>query len=169
MEFGLGIAFESSISKLINDLKLNIMTLVRNRFRQNAFPALFDDAFFKDFFDATPRFSKDVPAVNIKETEGAFQVELAAPGLKKEDFNISIENNVLTISTESQNESSSTDQEAKYTRREFSYSSFSRSFTLDEQHIDVDGISASYDSGVLHLSIPKKVEPEKVKKSIEIQ
>ncbi|MCO5233062.1 MAG: Hsp20/alpha crystallin family protein [Chitinophagales bacterium] len=145
------------------------MTLVRNRFRQNAFPALFDDAFFKDFFDATPRFSKDVPAVNIKETDNAFLVELAAPGLSKGDFNISVENNVLTISSESKREDTSTDKDEKYTRREFSYSSFSRSFTLDEQHIDVEAISANYESGVLKLSIPKKTEPEKLKKTIEIQ
>lgn len=145
------------------------MTLVKNRFRHNAFPVLFDDAFFKDFFDVAPRVAKNVPAVNVKENEQSFQVELAAPGLQKEDFNISVENNVLTISSETKKEENTTGENGKYTRKEFSYSSFSRSFTLDEQHIDVDNISANYDAGVLQLSIPKKAEAEKAKKSITIQ
>lgn len=145
------------------------MTLVKNRFRHNAFPVLFDDAFFKDFFDAAPKPSKSVPAVNVKENEKEFQVELAAPGLKKEDFNISVEKNVLTISSESKKEETTTDENLKFTRKEFNYSSFSRSFTLDEQHVDVDNISANYESGVLQLTIPKKTEPEKTKKSITIQ
>lgn len=145
------------------------MTLVKNRFRHNAFPVLFDDAFFKDFFDVAPRVAKNIPAVNVRENEQSFQVELAAPGLQKENFNISVENNVLTISSETKKEESSADENGKYTRKEFSYSSFSRSFTLDEQHIDVDNISANYDAGVLQLTIPKKVEAEKVKKLISIQ
>ncbi len=145
------------------------MTLVRKRFGRNAFPVLFDDAFFKDFFDVSPRTSANVPAVNVKENEKEFNVELAAPGLSKEDFNISVENNILTISSEQKSEKSETDEEGKYTRREFSYSSFSKSFSLDESHVDVENIKASYDAGVLKLSIPKTVESEKVKKSITIE
>ncbi len=145
------------------------MTLVKNRFRHNAFPVLFDDAFFKDFFEATPRTASNVPAVNVKENEKEFQVELAAPGLKKEDFNVSVEKNVLTISSESKKEETTQDESLKFTRKEFSYASFSRSFTLDEKHVDVDNITANYESGVLQLTIPKKSEPENVKKSIAIQ
>ena len=149
------------------------MTQVRNRFRRNAFPVLFEDAFFNDLFDLNPKTNQDstksIPSVNVKETETAFHVELAAPGLKKEDFNISVENNVLTISSEQKREESTTEEDGKYSRKEFSYSSFSRSFTLDEQHTDTEKISASYDAGVLSLSIPKKPEPEKAKKMIEIQ
>ncbi len=149
------------------------MTQVRNRFRRNAFPVLFEDAFFKDLFDlnpkTTPESSKSIPSVNVKETDTAFHVELAAPGLKKEDFNLSVENNVLTISSEVKKEENTSDEDGKYSRKEFSYSSFSRSFTLDDQHTDIDNISASYEAGVLSLSIPKKAEAEKAKKTIEIQ
>lgn len=149
------------------------MTQVRNRFRGNAFPVLFEDAFFRDLFDLNPKTTQDsfksIPSVNVKETDSAFQVELAAPGLKKEDFKISVENNVLTISSEYKKEESASDEDGKYSRKEFSYSSFSRSFTLDEKHTDTENISASYEAGVLSLSIPKKTEPEKAKKTIEIQ
>lgn len=139
------------------------------RSASNSFPVLFDDAFFNDFFDASPRVSKNIPAVNVKETEKEFRVELAAPGLKKDDFNISVQDGILTISSEYKNEQTSKDEDGKYTRKEFSYASFSRSFTLDGQHVDIDHIQANYESGVLKLSIPKKVEPEKVKKTIKIQ
>ena len=149
------------------------MTFVKNKVRHNAFPALFEDAFFRDLFDLNPKTTQDsfksIPSVNVKETDSAFQVELAAPGLKKEDFKISVENNVLTISSEYKKEESTSDEDGKYSRKEFSYSSFSRSFTLDEQHTDIENISASYEAGVLSLSIPKKTEPEKAKKTIEIQ
>ncbi|MCO5249654.1 MAG: Hsp20 family protein [Chitinophagales bacterium] len=145
------------------------MTLLRKNFGQRPFPVLFDDAFFKDFFDVKPQVSSSVPAVNVKEDDKSFQVEIAAPGLKKEDFNISLDDNVLTISSEIKKENEEKDENGKYTRREFSYSSFSRSFSIDENHIDTENIKANYESGVLQLSIPKKVEVEKVKKTIEIQ
>ena len=149
------------------------MTQLRNRFRGNAFPALFEDAFFRDLFDVNPKAQpssfKSSPAVNVKETDKAFVVELAAPGLKKEDFKISIEKNTLTISSELKKEENTSDESGKYSRQEFSYSSFSRSFTLDEKTTDIENISASYDAGILSLSIPKKVEIEKAKKTIEIQ
>lgn len=144
-------------------------TLMKKRIRPNAFPVLFEDAFLKDFFEPVAKVSKSMPLVNVKENETSFFVEIAAPGLKKEDFDISVHDNVLTISSEMKNETESTDEQLKYTRREFSYSSFSRSFTLDAQHTDVENITAQYEAGVLSLNIPKKIEPEKVKKSIAIQ
>lgn len=143
--------------------------LVKNRMRPNAFPVLFEDAFFKEFFEPVSKVSKSVPLVNVKESDKGFTLEIAAPGLKKDDFKIAVEDNLLTISSEIKSETESTEQDGKYTRKEFSYSSFSRSFTLDEQHTDIDNITASYESGVLTLNIPKKVESEKVKKTIAIQ
>lgn len=144
-------------------------TLVKNRMRSNGFPVLFEDAFFKEFFEPVSKVAKNVPLVNVKESEVAYVLEIAAPGLKKEDFKISVENNVLTISSEIKSESEKTEQDGKYTRKEFAFNSFSRSFSLDEKHTDIDNISASYDAGVLGLTIPKKIEPEKVKKTIAIQ
>lgn len=148
------------------------MSLTRNRFRRGAFPVLFEDAFFKDFFDVSPKVAtatNNVPAVNVKESDKEFSVELAAPGLEKEDFNISIDENILTISSEHKSEETVEGEDGKYTRREFSYSSFSKSFTLDDQHVDVDNIKANYEAGVLKLSIPKKENQAKVTKSIAIE
>jgi HSP20 family protein len=95
-------------------------------------------------------------------------VELAAPGKKKEDFNIELEDNVLTISSEARSEKEEKDNEGKYTRREFSYSSFKRAFTLPETVNDYE-INASYENGVLHITLPKKEEAlPKPKRLIEI-
>jgi HSP20 family protein len=114
------------------------------------------------------RFNVNVPAVNIKETETTFVVELAAPGKKKEDFNVELDDNVLTISSEASSENEEKDKEGKYTRKEFSYSSFKRSFTLPEIVNDYD-INASYENGVLHITLPKKEEAlPKPKRMIEI-
>lgn len=150
------------------------MSITKNRFRPNTWPVTFGDAFLRDFFDATPKAfnhtSKSVPAVNILENEHSFHVELAAPGLKKEDFNVAVEENILTISSEVKTEKEENDQKGRFTRKEFSYQSFSRSFTLDTEHVDIDNISANYENGVLSLEIPKKALPEsKGKKTIEIK
>lgn len=156
--------------KILNFKMNKAMTaLVKNRMRPNGFPVLFEDAFFKEFFEPVSKVSKSVPLVNVKESDKGFTLEIAAPGLKKDDFKIAVEDNLLKISSEIKSETESTEQDGKYTRKEFSYSSFSRSFTLDEQHTDIDNITASYESGVLTLNIPKRVEPEKVKKTIAIQ
>lgn len=143
------------------------MTLVKtnNRF---AFPSLIDEFFKPDWMGGMERMNLNVPAVNIKETETSFVVELAAPGKKKEDFNIELEDNVLTISSEARSEKEEKDNEGKYTRREFSYSSFKRAFTLPETVNDYE-INASYENGVLHITLPKKEEAlPKPKRMIEI-
>jgi HSP20 family protein len=143
------------------------MTLIRRKPVYNAFPALFDDAFFKDFFEPQSKGlavnSKTIPAVNILEAENAFNIEVAAPGLEKENFSITVDEDVLTISSEVKNESEETDKKGKFTKREFSYQSFKRSFTLDEDSVDTEKITASYEKGVLHVNIPKKVKTEEVK------
>jgi HSP20 family protein len=108
------------------------------------------------------------PSVNIVEHDSHYTLDLAAPGMNKQDFNISIESDHLIISAEKNTEREET--EGRYTRREYSYGSFKRSFHLDD-NINREGITASYENGVLQLTLPKK--PEVVKKqtsrTIEIQ
>ena len=114
------------------------------------------------------RMNNTVPPVNIKETETTFVVELAAPGKRKEDFNIELDDNVLTISSESKHEKEEKDSDGKYTRKEFSYSSFKRAFTLPEI-VNESDINASYENGVLHITLPKREEAlPKPKRMIEI-
>lgn len=143
------------------------MTLIRRKPVYNAFPALFDDAFFKDFFEPQSKGlavnSKTIPAVNILEAEDAFNIEVAAPGLVKENFSITVDEDVLTIASEVKNENEETDKKGKFTKREFSYQSFKRSFTLDEDSVETEKITATYENGVLHVNIPKKAKNEEVK------
>jgi len=101
-----------------------------------------------------------LPAVNIKENEENFTVEVAAPGMQKDDFNVEIDNNLLTISSEKKDEKVEKEGE-RYTKREFSYQSFQRSFTLPQGMVNEDKIEAKYKDGVLHLIIPKKDEAKK--------
>lgn len=102
-------------------------------------------------------FTVSSPSVNIVEHDGQYVMQLAAPGLTKEDFNIRIENDYLVISAEKKTEKEENDNQGKFTRREFNYSSFKRSFQLDD-NINREGISAAYENGVLHLTLPKKEE-----------
>ncbi len=134
-------------------------------------PVFFDDLFSRELYHKGPQFShgrSSVPAVNIKETETSFEVEVAAPGMDKKDFRITLENNMLTIS--SSKEVSEEKKENNYTRREFHYQSFQRSFQLPKDVVDEDRISAHYENGLLHLVIPKKEEAkQKASKTIEVE
>ena len=107
------------------------------------------------------------PAINIKETDEAFTLEVAVPGMKKEDFNIDVEDNALIISAEQQEENE--DKQDNYHRREFSYSSFRRSFSLPDNVNDED-ISAKYEDGLLCIELPKKTpeQEESKKRKIDI-
>ncbi|MCK9448058.1 MAG: Hsp20/alpha crystallin family protein [Bacteroidales bacterium] len=96
-----------------------------------------------------------VPAANIRETENSFILDLAVPGMKKEDFKINLDNNVLTVSTEQTEEQEETNE--RFTRREFYYSNFCRSFTLPKT-INLDQIKADYTNGILHVDLPKREE-----------
>ncbi|GAB4453679.1 MAG: hypothetical protein OHK0036_16760 [Bacteroidia bacterium] len=108
-----------------------------------------------------------IPSANIKETEDAFQIELGVPGVKKEDIKVDLEDNVLTISSEQKEEK--TEEKENYTRREFNYSSFSRSFTLPDI-VDAEKITAEYKDGILNINIPKKESViKKAQKRIEIK
>lgn len=109
-----------------------------------------------------------VPSVNIQETEENFLVEVAAPGRSREDFQIELDNEILTISSEDKKENEVKENNGKYTRREFSYSSFKRSFSLPET-IDSEKIAATYKNGVLEITLPKKEEAKaQPKRMIEI-
>lgn len=98
-----------------------------------------------------------LPAVNVKENDNEFLIDVAAPGLKKEDFKLHYDNGRLTISSEKKNEVEEKNSE-KVTRREFSYQSFQRSFTVAENVIDAEKIAANYESGILHITLPKREE-----------
>lgn len=129
------------------------------------FPRLWNDFFENEFFGMPvhTRQALSVPAVNIKKSETGYDIEVAAPGMKKEDFNVSLENNVLTISSEKKSEQVKEDKNQGYTRREFNFSSFRRSFALPEE-TEVEKIAAHYTDGVLHIHVPKK-EPVKTNNS----
>ena len=145
------------------------MSIIR---RNNLFPNLFDDLFSKDMFNwgLTNNSSTNttLPAVNIRETADSYEVEMAAPGMTKNDFKVELEDNTLTISSEKQ-EQQEENVEARFLRREFSYQSFQRTFQLHKEVLDVDKIEARYENGVLHLLIPKKEEAKhKAPKMIQI-
>ncbi len=149
------------------NLKIIIMSLVKKN-NSVAFPAFLDEFLKPDWFGGMEKLNVTVPAVNIKETEKDFTVELAVPGKKKDDFKIEVNNDILTISSEAKTEKEDRADDGKYTRREFSYSSFKRSFTMPET-VDEDKIKASYEDGVLRLALPKKEEAmPKPKKLIDI-
>ncbi|WP_294324675.1 Hsp20/alpha crystallin family protein [uncultured Chryseobacterium sp.] len=124
---------------------------------------LFDDFFSRELFNwGNTNFSSTlttVPSVNIKENDNHFEVEVAAPGMQKDDFRITLDGNLLTITSSKKNET----EESKdhYTQREFSYQSFQRSFELAKDVVDEEHIEAKYENGVLKLIIPKT---EKAKK-----
>jgi HSP20 family protein len=135
---------------------------------------------FSDFFDTdldTGEMRRFVPAVNVIENNDEFKIELAAPGLKRSDFKIEVDNGVLTISSEkktereekSGGEKESNRNGSRYTKREFSYTSFRRSFSLPET-VNSDNIQANYTDGVLMLTLPKREEAKpKPARQIEIK
>lgn len=138
----------------------------RNNFArpfQSAFPNFFDD---DNFFEGN-FLNSSAPAVNVKENKDNFEIELAAPGMRKEDFKVDVDNGVLSISSEK--EESNEESEENYTRKEFSYSSFKRSFTLPE-NVNDENIKAKYKEGVLEITVEKKEkDPKKAPKAINIQ
>ena len=122
---------------------------------------LFDDLWNRDLFNwGTKNFSSTnttLPAVNIRETNDHFEVDMAAPGMNKEDFKIELDGNLLTISSEKEDRHEDREGD-RFVRKEFSYQSFQRSFELSKDVVDTESIQARYENGVLHLLIPKKEE-----------
>lgn len=142
------------------------MTLMKFKNR-DFMPSIWDNFFGRDPWDLTNFSESTLPAVNIKETNDNFVVEVAAPGMKKDDFKIELDNNLLMISSEKQENNE--EKKGDYTRREFSYQSFQRSFTLPKS-VEENQISATYADGVLSIAIPKREESKaKPKRMIEIQ
>ena len=156
------------------------MSLIPNKRKRasrgngSAFPSLINDFFSDPFF--TPSLERfpspfmsgmsEVPSANLRETNDQYIVELSAPGLKKDDFNVDIQDGVLTISSEKEEETK--DDNKDYKRREFSYSSFTRSFTLPE-NVNEEKIEAKYTDGILEVKIPKtEVTINKPKKEIKV-
>jgi len=148
------------------------MSLIRrNGLLPSALPAIFDDFFGRDLFNWNDSnfssTSTTIPSVNVRETADNFEVEMAAPGMRKEDFRIELDGNTLTIS--SQKKSEQTSGEGSYARKEFSYQSFQRSFVLPKDVVNDEGIAARYENGLLLLTIPKKEEAkQKAPRQIEI-
>ncbi len=136
--------------------KTKVMTLVKNN--GTLFPSL-SEFFDNDSWISPDRFFKgfqnSLPATNVSETEKEYKIELAIPGFKKDDVKINLENDILTVSAENKNEKE--EKNKKFTRREFSYNSFSRSFQLPKA-ANGEKIEAKYEDGLLKLDILKKEE-----------
>jgi HSP20 family protein len=150
------------------------MTLLRRRDSMfPTLPSLFDDFMTRDLSDwFSTNFSTTgttLPAVNIKENDNEFVVELAAPGMTKKDFNIELENDILTIHSELKNEVEDKDKEGNFYRKEFSYQSFQRSFRFPQDVVNAEKINANYKDGILRLVLPKLEEKKtKPRKQISI-
>lgn len=146
------------------------MSLVKSNKKEELFPSLLSDFFDNSRFFGNRFFEREfndsLPAVNIKEDNKQFDIEFAAPGFSKNDFKIDVENDVMTVSAEKKEEKN--EENKRFTRREFSYNTFSRSFTLP-QSVNADKIDAKYTDGVLHLQVPKKEEVKtQPKKQIKV-
>jgi len=137
------------------------MTLMK---RTNSYYPSFEN-FFDNFFGnnlmdwSNSNFSDTnttLPAVNVKETDETYEIEVAAPGMEKKDFKINLDNDVLTISSERKDEKK--EKTGKYSRREFSYQSFQRSFTIPSNIVEGNEIKAKYGDGILTITLPKKEE-----------
>lgn len=131
-------------------------TLVKsNNNHYSELPSIFDDfSLLRNLFQqGVSKPLNTLPAVNVKETDTAYELEVAAPGLSKDDFKIDVEGQTLTISAEK--ETKEEEKKDTYSRKEFGYSSFKRSFNLPERTVETDKITAKYIDGVLQLYIPK--------------
>ncbi len=124
-------------------------------------PSFWDNFFSRDLMDwGNSNFSSTdttLPAVNVRETDDTFEIEVAAPGMSKEDFRVNMENNLLTISSEKKEEKKE-EEKGRFSRREFSYQSFQRSFAIPENLVEGEQITAKYCDGILCISLPKKEE-----------
>ena len=145
-----------TLVKVNNPINRSLDGLMNELF--NELPATFGKTMREDVLN--------FPPVNIVEKNEAYHIELAAPGMEKADFNVKLENNLLTISTEKKEEKAVENE--KMIRKEFSYKAFKRSFTLDEK-IDAGNISAKYECGILKLDLPKKEIIKNAAKEIVIQ
>ena len=127
----------------------------------SSFPSMFDKFFEGNLMDWNSQnfagINSTLPAVNVLENENEFKIDVAAPGLEKKDFKLNYDNGRLTISSEKKDEKEEKNGES-VTRREFSYQSFRRSFSVPESVVNAEKISAKYDNGILHVILPKREE-----------
>jgi HSP20 family protein len=151
--------------------KFDVMSLIKSN-EANWLPSVLDDMFKTDWLGGTTNMGNIVtriPAVNIQETDENFMLSLAAPGKTKSEFNIELENDVLSISALGNEQEEAMASNEKFTRKEFDYNNFKREFSLPET-VEVDKISASYNNGVLEINLPKKEEAkQQPKRLIEIR
>lgn len=145
------------------------MSIIR---KNELYPSVFDDLFSRDLWNwglnNNSATNTTLPAVNIRETAENYEVEMAAPGMTKNDFKVELDGNTLTISSEKENRIENNEGD-RFLRKEFSYQSFRRTFQLQKDVVDVEKIEARYDNGVLRLLIPKKEEAkQKPPKMIQI-
>ena len=128
----------------------------------SSIPSLLNDFFMDDWFDSSTRNWRSqgatLPSVNVRETNDDFVIEVAAPGMNRDDFKVELDNNILSISAELEDKNETPDQNGNYNRREFNYQSFQRSFSLPETKVEGTKISAKYKDGILYVAIPKKEE-----------
>lgn len=140
------------------------MSVIRRN--TDVLPGLWNDVFTPDWFGGVDSYKKSLPAVNIAEGETEFTLELAVPGQKKEDFTVELDHDVLTISMEKKEEQE--ELAGNFTRREFSFRSFKRAFTLPDS-VNQEAVKADYKDGILKFILPKKEEAlPRAKRSIEI-
>jgi HSP20 family protein len=131
---------------------------------QNSLHRMLDD----EFWGSEDRLSQKQVAVNLRETTNTFEMELVAPGLRKEDFQINISGDMLTISYQHKEENKEENRSTGWLRKEYSMQSFTRHFNLDDT-VNAEGITARYENGVLYLTLPKKAEAQKISRTIEIK
>ncbi len=144
------------------NLPMTTLSGLVDRVFNDSLTRFFDD----DYWGSTGLWNR-VP-VNIRETDKTYEMEVVAPGLKKEDFSVQVTNDMLNISYEHKEENKEDNQAEGYVRSEYRTQSFSRSFSLDDT-VDANNISAHYQDGILHVSLPKKEGAQKITKSIKIK
>lgn len=139
--------------------------LVKSNGNGTTFPSLpsfFDDFFTRDWFGSRLTDwwmpGATLPAVNVVENDNDFVIEVAAPGMNRKDFKVELDDDLLTISSEREDKKEETDDHGRYTRKEFSYQSFRRSFRLPEGRVLGDKVSARYQNGILYVTVPKSEE-----------
>jgi HSP20 family protein len=151
--------------------KNNGNSAIATRSVDNWIGHLFQENLNRFFNDDLWGFSSNQQAnvpVNLRETDQSYEMSLIAPGMRKEDFKLNVTDDLLTISYEQKEEHNEEKAEEGWLRKEYKMQSFSRSFTLDDS-VDVNKISASYDNGILHLSLPKKENARRISKTIDIK
>jgi HSP20 family protein len=137
----------------------------------SSIPSLLNDFLTDDWFNSSlmnwRSTGGSLPAVNVRETNDQFMIEVAVPGMKREDFKVELDNNVLTISSSKEENRQEKGHEGEFTRREFNYQAFQRSFSLPEAKVDGGKISAKYTDGILFVTVPKR-EEAKIKPARQI-